>query len=73
MLHEFSKLGSLSGFLTGAYKVSTGGFLQRVPLRPTVRLQASGLPIGPKVVPFWVSYVESHKVFPKRNYYGAYG
>ena len=34
---------------------------------------AQALPIGPKVVPFWGSYVESYKVIPKRNYYGAYG
>ena len=25
------------------------------------------------VVPFWASYLESYKVIPKRNYYGAYG
>ena len=25
------------------------------------------------VVPFWGSYLESYKVVPKRNYYGAYG
>ena len=33
------------------------------------------LPIGPKVVPFWGSYLESYayKVIPKRNHYGAYG
>ena len=31
------------------------------------------LPIGLIVVPFWGSYVESYKVIPKRNYYGAYG
>ena len=32
-----------------------------------------GLPIGPKVVPFWGSYLEPYKVIPKRSYYGAYG
>ena len=32
-----------------------------------------GLPRGSIVVPFWGSYVESDKVIPKRNYYGAYG
>ena len=31
------------------------------------------LPIGPKVVPFWGSYLESYKVIPKKNYFGAYG
>ena len=31
------------------------------------------LPRGSKVVPFWGSYIESYKVLPKRNYYGAYG
>ena len=31
------------------------------------------LPGGSKVVPFWGSYLESYKVIPKRNYYGAYG
>ena len=31
------------------------------------------LPIGPIVVPFWGSYLESYKVIPKSNYYGAYG
>ena len=31
------------------------------------------LPIGPKVVPFWGSYLEFYKVIPKRNYFGAYG
>ena len=29
------------------------------------------LPIGPKVVPFWGSYLEFYKVIPKRNYFGA--
>ena len=32
-----------------------------------------GLPIGPKVVPFWGSYLEFYKVIPKRNYFGAHG
>ena len=32
-----------------------------------------GLPRGPIVVPFWGSYIESYKVIPKRNYYGASG
>ena len=27
------------------------------------------LPIGPIVVPFWGSYLDSYKVIPKRNYY----
>ena len=31
------------------------------------------LPIGPKVVPFWGSYLEFYKGIPKRNYFGAYG
>ena len=31
------------------------------------------LPMGPIVVPFLGSYVESYKVIPKRNYYGAFG
>ena len=31
------------------------------------------IPIGHKVVPFWGSYLDSYKVIPKRNYYGAYG
>ena len=31
------------------------------------------LPIGPIVVPFWGSYLESYKVIPRRNYYGASG
>ena len=31
------------------------------------------LPVGPKVVPFWGSYLEFYKVIPKRNYFGAYG
>ena len=30
-------------------------------------------PIGPKVVPFWGSYLEFYQVIPKRNYFGAYG
>ena len=32
-----------------------------------------GLPRGPIVVPFGGYYLESYKVFPKRNYFGAYG
>ena len=28
---------------------------------------------GSIVVPFWGSYLESYKVIPKRNYYGAFG
>ena len=35
-------------------------------------LLAEYLPIGPKVVPFWGSYLEFYKVIPKRNYFGAY-
>ena len=31
------------------------------------------LPRGSIVVPFWGSYLESYKVTPKRNYYGACG
>ena len=31
------------------------------------------LPRGSIVVPFGGSYLESYKVIPKRNYYGAYG
>ena len=31
------------------------------------------IPRGPKVVPFWGSYLEFYKVIPKRNYFGAYG
>ena len=31
------------------------------------------LPRGPKVVPFWASYIESYKVIPKRSYFGASG
>ena len=30
------------------------------------------IPRGSIVVPFWGSYLESYKVIPKRNYYGAY-
>ena len=31
------------------------------------------LPRGSIVVLFWGSYIESYKVIPKRNYYGAFG
>ena len=31
------------------------------------------LPIGPKVVPFWGSYLEFYEGILKRNYFGAYG
>ena len=31
------------------------------------------VPVGSIVVPFGGSYLESYKVIPKRNYYGAYG
>ena len=40
---------------------------------PASGLRGSGLPIGPKVVPFWGSYSEFYKVIPKRNYFRAYG
>ena len=36
-------------------------------------MQITYIPIGPKVVPFWASYLEFYKVLPKRNYFGAYG
>ena len=36
-------------------------------------LRGIRLPIGPKVVPFWGSYLEFYTVLPKRNYFGAYG
>ena len=29
------------------------------------------VPTGPKVVPFWGSYLEFYKVIPKRNYFGV--
>ena len=29
--------------------------------------------LGPKVVPFWGSYLEFYSVIPKRNYFGALG
>ena len=29
--------------------------------------------MGPKVVPFWGSYLELYMVIPKSNYFGAYG
>ena len=32
-----------------------------------------GIPRGPIVVPFWGSHIESYKVTPKRNYFGASG
>ena len=35
-------------------------------------LKSRLLTIGPKVVPFWGSYLEFYKVIPKRNYFGAY-
>ena len=38
-------------------------------VRRGVRIRA----IGPIVVPFWGSYLESYKVIPKRDYYGALG
>ena len=41
--------------------------------RPLWILIKPTLPIGPKVVPFWGSYLEFCKVTPKRNYFGAYG
>ena len=40
--------------------------------RPEAYL-GSILPIGPKVVLFWGSYLEFYKEIPKRNYFGAYG
>ena len=33
----------------------------------------TGLPKGPKVVPFGGSYLEFYTVIPKRNCFGAYG
>ena len=36
-------------------------------------LLKKAVPVGPKVVPFRGSYIESYKVILKRNYYGAYG
>ena len=38
-----------------------------------MRLEWEPLPRGSIVVPFRGSYLESRKVIPKRNYYGAYG
>ena len=43
---------------------------------PTFQLLGSyeaALPRDPKVVPFGGSYIESYKVTPKRNYFGASG
>ena len=36
-------------------------------------LKLFNLPVGPQVVPFSGLYIESYKVFPKRNCLGAYG
>ena len=33
----------------------------------------ASIPRGSIVVPFCGSYLETYKVIPKRNYYGAYG
>ena len=38
-----------------------------------LRGKVHGLPIGSIGVPFGGSYIESCKVIPKRNYYGASG
>ena len=43
------------------------------PVTSGTLLLTHDLPRGSKVVPFWGSYIESYKVIPKRNYYGAYG
>ena len=45
----------------------------RLTLEALNRLGFQGLPIGPKVVPSWGSYLEFYKVIPKRNYFGASG
>ena len=45
----------------------------RLTLEALNRLGFQGLPIGPKVVPSWGSYLEFFKVIPKRNYFGGYG
>ena len=49
----------------------TGSFM--VPVRVLSGVLVQGLPKIPEVVPFWGSYIESYKVIPKRNYYGASG
>ena len=54
---ESYRLGQLPSFPVGGFQ----------------RLLNRAIPIGSIVVPFWGSYLESYKVFPRRNYYGAYG
>ena len=43
-----------------------------VPFNATLKGTLFYLPIGPKVIPFWGSYLEFYKVIPKRNYFGAW-
>ena len=47
--------------------------VKRIQLDLEFSIPAYRLPIGSRVVPFCGSYLGSHKVIPKRNYYGAYG
>ena len=54
-------------------EVSTDDKLQHMENRLCLQGEALMLPIGPKVVPFWGSYLYFYKVIPKRNYFGAYG
>ena len=46
--------------------------LKREPLADQAKSRHC-LPIASIVAPFWGSDLESYKVTPKRNYYGAYG
>ena len=47
---------------------------QKLTSRPDIKPAPSlSLPRGSIVVPFDGSYLESYKVIPKKNYYGAHG
>ena len=65
--------GKADSCLPGSFTYACDGVKKAVGSPNQQPLQALTLPIGPKVVPFWGSYLEFYKVIPKRNYFGAFG
>ena len=69
----FDSMGFRCFSADGSSVVSNFSVLGCIGFESSFGLFCICIPRGPKVVPFWGSYIESYKVTPKRNYFGASG
>ena len=71
-IYKCASLTSRDGLNRGFNSQATAWIVNLEP-RGDVSIPRGSIYIGPKVVPFWGSYLELYKVISKRNYFGAYG